>query len=340
MTPARRSGRLGAAGGLVVLALVAPAAAGTAPAPQTVRVVEVDGSALPRVDVVVAAPRLDGQRLDDVPAVVTGEGVRRSVTLTRLTEGDLAVAVIVDTAVPPDRLRVSQGAVAELLLQLPPAVPVAVTTAGSGTPASATSPAGALSQLRALAASDRPLSYPDVLARLQALPPRPRRVAVVIAEQFDSTLTGAGREALQALQDSSGSVVYSIALGRRLAGLAQVAADTGGLDLTPGDGQLVRELDRVADELNALYRTELELQTPSPTSLRLILDGPMPGAAAEVTLSVAAVGRRDPGVLPAAEDAAAPARAVVVSGAVALVAFAVLSVRVLGRRHTRRAFWQ
>lgn len=127
----RRGARALAGGAALVLTGALPAGSAGAQEGDYPRVVRVDASRSPQVEVeAVVPPLLARQTLPASAFLITENGQPlRVISVTRQRPADLRVILILDTAVPPDVLTAEQGAAREFVFQLPPQAEVGVVAA-------------------------------------------------------------------------------------------------------------------------------------------------------------------------------------------------------------------
>lgn len=248
---------------MITLGLAGLPAAGTAATDESYpRILAVDSSHLPRVELeAVVPPLLAGRTLPAgaFSVVESGRPVPVS-TAVHLPATDLRLMLVLDTAVKADVLAAIQGAVRDFVLQLPDqarvglvaANPAPVVLSPAGTDRAAT--IGALAGLRARSSG----AGDDTAALLQLamthLPAGTGSAAVVMVDEHPVTTTVPS--AVHRAAAAGDVLVYQIVLGAPPAGyLGGLPALTGGRILPVSrPGRLLSAYDLVVSELWGRYR--------------------------------------------------------------------------------------
>lgn len=270
---------------------------------------KVDTTRYPQVALVVAPPRLLAPR--DLTAdafTVTENGENRPVSVARLPNSGLQIALVLDPSVPPDVFRAAQGAALDFVLRLPIGTRVSLVSAGA--PAKVTLPSTLDLVAAPRAVGDltprRGRAIYDAVRRADAEFSRgdQARHTVVVFTGGRDTSSSTALNVLKRELTSRGTSLYAVELSSGDSGgaLATVAAGAGGESVKVASTELVGAYQRVADVLLNQYRVSFEARSRGRAQLA-------------VAVSAEGIsGARSLGVqLTAPEVASPPARAVVSS---------------------------
>jgi hypothetical protein len=243
---------------------------------------KVDTTSYPKVDMVVAPPRLLAPReLGPDAFSVTENGESRPVTVARLPNSELQIALVLDPSVPPDLFRAAQAAALDFLLRLPDGTRVALVSAGAQPRVAlpSTLDLDAVPQAVGDLTPGRDRGIYDAVRRADTelrAPDQPRRTVLVFTGGKDtSSATSLG--ALERRLSARGTSLYAVELSSGDSGgaLASVAAAAGGQSITVAPTELVGAYQRVADVLLNQYRVTFEARSQGRAGLavRIEADG-------------------------------------------------------------------
>jgi hypothetical protein len=265
---------------LVALSALAPSMSGRASAvvaPEVsgdLVVSKVDPSRYPQVAMVVAPPRLLAPR--DLTAdafTVTENGEDRPVTVARLPNSGLQIALVLDPSVSPAVLRAAQGAALDFVLRLPVGTRVSIVSAGAP-------PRVILPSTLDMAAAPRAVgditprrgrAIYDAVRRANSefTPGDQARNTVVVFTAGRDRSSSTALSALKRELTSTGTSLYSIELANGDSGgaLATVVAAAGGESVKVASTELVGTYQRVADVLLNQYRVSFAARSSGTAQL-------------------------------------------------------------------------
>ena len=256
---------------LIAISLSAPSMSGPAVAAVALEVSgdlvvsKVDTTSYPKVDMIVAPPRLLAPRdLGPDAFSVTENGESRPVTVARLPNSALQIALVLDPSVPPDVFRSAQGAALDFLLRLPAGTRVALVSAGAQPRVTLPSTVDVAAAARAVGdlTPERDRAIHDAVRRADAelrAPDQARRTVLVFTGGKDSS-SSTGFVALRRQLEASKTSLYAVELSSGDGGdaLASVAAAAGGQSVKVASTELVGAYQRMADVLLNQYRVTFE----------------------------------------------------------------------------------
>jgi hypothetical protein len=287
-----------------------PASAAVAPEVSGDLVVsKVDATSYPQVAMIVAPPRLLAPRdLTTDAFSVTENGESRSVSVSRLPNSALQIALVLDPSVSPRVFRAVQGAALDFVLRLPAGTRVSLVSAGAPPEVTLRSTLDLVAAPHAVGdlAPRRGRAIYDAVRRADAefVPAAQARPTVIVFTGGRDRSSRTAPDALTRELTSRGTSLYAIELSNGDSGgtLAAVAAGAGGESVKVASTELVGAYQRVADVLLNQYRVSFEARSQGRAQLAV--------AVAAQGIS----GARSLGVqLTAPEAASRPARAVVSS---------------------------
>ena len=274
--------RLGArpTGMMVALAVaaVAPASAVGASDASPLDVVRVDVTRFPNVTVDVGLPA--GAAVSDVaPGAFSVEGATQTTTV-ELAPSDLAIAIVLDDrpAVGERVVATEQGAIAELVRDLPDGVAVGVRTTRGIVVEPTTDQAAVLAALsRVGRTGSAPVrTIADAVgeaARSLAATPVARHQMVTMTDS-NGELTAGELEIVTSALDRADAAMRAVVVGEEVPGrLATAASASGGAAAAVGTGGSVSALDALTDMFRDQYRVTATMARPGPLTVVLTVAG-------------------------------------------------------------------
>jgi hypothetical protein len=242
---------------------------------EPLEVVAVDVSEFPRVVIDVALPARE------LPADVTGGAFEMpgatGVVAEELLASDLTVALVLDdgTAVPLETIETQQGAVTELVRNIPPDVELLTSTTRGALVGPTTDRAATLAAVGALATTGAARStVADAAIRagtvLETAPDGRRQLVVMTAAGAE--ITPHDEEQLMASLDRSQSALRVLSVGGDVGPrLSSLAAATGGFAVDVGTGPVaaLRAVDVLTITFTDQYRLTATVAEPGDQLVRL-----------------------------------------------------------------------
>ncbi len=267
-----------AVGMVAVLMTMAPAAS----ADEALTVVGTDTSAYPEVRIVVAAPaQLGDLILTDQSGQVVEGGETRAVRVMALPADQLEVALVIDTSgsMLGGPLSSAKAAARAFLSQLPPAVPVSITSFGASSTLSSPPSSDRRAQVAAvngLKAEGETALYDGLHTALTQLSgPGSRRMAVLLTDGGDTASTAT----LDATADAfAAAKVPLFAVELRTsesnpAALSRLTSASGGQVVSLSDpAALAGALDGVAKQLVRQHAITYRSQAYGETDIDVVLE--------------------------------------------------------------------
>jgi hypothetical protein len=226
---------------------------------------EVDASAYPQIAMTVAPPRLLAPAELGADAFTVAENnENRPVTVTRLANEALHIALVLDTSLPPEVFRDAQGAALDFVLELPTGTRVTVVRAGE-TPQvvlpSTTDLASVTTAIGNVALAPGRAMYDAILlADSELRTSEQARRTVLLFTGGRDTKSAASLAAVTQRLASSGTSLYAVELtgGDDAGALASVAANVGGRSVEASSSALVGAYQRVAEVLLNQYQVTFQ----------------------------------------------------------------------------------